>query len=150
MMGILRIDTAAAPQKRSQEMKEKKLYVNEENVEAIKAAIDAAEGKATVRTLTVDDLTEKLDDAERVLMWPPKKDLAGTRIRVHASTEKLPSAYRYRADSTQAVCEHDGKGWVLVEVVRDRLRQSAVYKRGLEIEPSEGARAHMLATIAFC
>ena len=150
MMGILMIDTAAAPQKRSQEMKEKKLYVNKKNVEAIKSAIEAAEGKATVRTLTVDDLTEKLADAEKVLMWPSKKDLAGTRIRIHASTEKLPSVYRYRADSTQAVCEHDGKGWVLVEVVRDRLRQSAVYKRGLEIEPSDSARDHIMATLAFC
>lgn len=83
-------------------------------------------------------------------MWPSKKDLAGTRVRVHASTEKLPSSYRYRADSTQAVAEHDGKGWILVEVVRDTLRQSSASKYGLEIELSEGARAHILATLAFC
>ena len=131
-------------------MKEKKLYVNEKNLDAIKSAIEAAEGKATVRTLAVDDLLSKLAAAERMLYYPPKKDLAGTRVRVHASTEKLPSAYRYRADSTQAVCEHDGKGWVLVEVVRDRLRQSAVYKLGLEIEPSDSARDHIMATLAFC
>lgn len=131
-------------------MKEKKLYVNEENAEAIKAALEFAEKKASARTLTVNDLVSKLGDAEKVLMWPPKKALAGTRIRVHASTEKLPSAYRYRADSTQAVCEHDGKGWVLVEVVRDRLRQSAVHKLGLEIEPSDSARDHIWATLAFC
>ena len=131
-------------------MKEKKLYVNEKNLDAIKSDIEAAEGKATVRTLAVDDLLSKLAAAERMLYYPPKKDLAGTRVRVHASTEKLPSAYRYRADSTQAVCEHDGKGWVLVEVVRDRLRQSAVYKLGLEIEPSDSARDHIMATLAFC
>lgn len=131
-------------------MKEKKLYVNEKNSEAIKAAIDRAEGKATARTLTVDDLASKLAEAEKTLMSPSKKDLAGTRVRVHASTEKLPNAYRYRADSTQAVCEHDGKGWVLVEVARDTLRQSAAYKRGLEIEPSDASRDHIMATLAFC
>lgn len=83
-------------------------------------------------------------------MWPSKKDLAGTRVRVHASTEKLPSSYRYHADSAQAVAEHDGKGWILVEVVRDTLRQSSANKYGLEIEPSESARAHIIATLAFC
>ena len=131
-------------------MKEKKLYVNEENSEAIKAVIDAAEGRASVRTLTVNDLRSKLADAERMLYYPSKKALAGTRVRVHASTEKMPGAYRYRADSTKAVCEHDGKGWVLVEVVRDTLRQSAVYKRGLEIEPSDAVRDHIMETLAFC
>jgi hypothetical protein len=131
-------------------MKEKKLYVNEKNSEAIKAEIDIAEGKATARTLTVADLLSKLAEAEKMLMSPSKKDLAGTRVRVHGSTEKLPRSYRYRADSTQALCEHDGKGWVLVEVARDTLRQSAVYKRGLEIEPSDSARDHIMATLAFC
>jgi hypothetical protein len=131
-------------------MKAKKLYIDEKNRDAIQAAIENAEGKATARTLTVADLESKLGSAERMLMWPSKKDLAGTRVRVHASTEKLPSAYRYRADSTQAVCEHDGKGWILVEVERDTLRQSSANKYGLEIEPSEGARAHILATLAFC
>ena len=130
-------------------MKAKKLYITG-NLEAIKAVIYAAEGKASARTLTVDDLTEKLAEAEKMLMWPPKKALAGTRVRVHASTEKLPNAYRYKADSTQAVCEHDGKGWVLVAVVRDKLRQSAVYKRGLEIEPSDAVRDHIMSTLAFC
>ena len=131
-------------------MKEKKLYVNEKNLVVIKSAIEAAEGKAAVRTLTVDDLTEKLAAAERMLYYPSKKDLAGTRVRVHASTEKLPSAYRYKAESTQAVVEHDGKGWVLVEVVRERLRQSSASKYGLEIEPSDSARDHIMATLAFC
>lgn len=130
-------------------MKAKKLYITG-NLEAIKAAIETAEGKATDRTLTVTDLVSKLAAAERMLMYPSKKDLAGTRVRVHASTEKLPSSYRYRADSTQAVVEHDGKGWILVEVVRDTLRQSSASKYGLEIEPSDGARAHILATLAFC
>lgn len=131
-------------------MKAKKLYINGKNLEAIKTAIETAEGKATARTLTVPGLMSKLAAAERMLMYPPKKDLAGTRVRVHASTEKLPSAYRYRADSTQAVAEHDDKGWILVEVVRDTLRQSSANKYGLEIEPSEGVRAHILATLAFC
>lgn len=131
-------------------MKEKKLYVNEKNLDAIKAAIDSAEGKATARTLTAADLLSKLAAAERTLYYPSKKDLAGTRVRVHASTEKLPGSYRYRADSTQAVCEHDGKGWVLVEVVRDTLRQSSESKYGLEIEPSDSARDHIMATLAFC
>lgn len=131
-------------------MKSKKLYINGKNLEAIKVTIETAEGKATARTLTVPDLLSKLAAAERMLMYPSKKDLAGTRVRVHASTEKLPSAYRYPADSTQVVAEHDGKGWILVEVVRDTLRQSSASKYGLEIEPSKGARAHILATLAFC
>lgn len=130
-------------------MKATKIY--SDNLEAITTAIEAAEGRATARTLSPESVCEKLNRAEAMMNWPSKKALKGTRILVHASTEKLPNSYKYRAESTQALFEHDGKGWILVEVKRGTLRQSSdCSKRGLEIYASDEAKNHMLSAILFC
>jgi len=130
-------------------MKATKIY--SDNCEALTTAINAAEGKATARTLNPDFVSVRLRDAEEVLRWPSKKALKGTRVLVHASTEKLPSTYAFRAESTQALFEHDGKGWYFIEAKRGTLRQSSDRsKRGLEIYASDAAKEHMLSSIRFC
>lgn len=130
-------------------MKATKIYTSSP-IEDIQKMIDAAEGKASVRTLSAGDLCAKAAAAERMMHWPSKKALKGTKITVHASTEKLPSAYKYRAESTQAELEHDGKGWVIVEVKRATLKQSSARKIGIEITPSQAAADHIFATLSFC
>lgn len=130
-------------------MKATKIYTSSQ-IEDIQKMIDAAEGKATSRTLNAADLCAKAIAAEKMMHWPSKKALAGTRVVVHASTEKLPRAYKYRAESTQATIEHDGKGWVIVDVKRGTLRQSTASKIGLEITPSQAAADHIFATLSFC
>lgn len=127
----------------------KKIYTKS-SLEDIQKMIDEAEGRATARTLSAADLCAKATAAEKMLHWPSNKALTGTKITVHASTEKLPSSYRYRAESTQAQLEHDGKGWVIVSVKRETLRQSTACKIGLEIEPSQTTRDHIFATLSFC
>ena len=130
-------------------MKATKIYTSSP-IEDIQKMIDAAEGKATARTLNAAELCAKATAAEKMMHWPSKKALKGTKVTVHASTEKLPSAYKYRAESTQAELEHDGKGWVLVEVKRATLKQSSACKIGLEIQPAPAVYDHIAATLSFC
>lgn len=130
-------------------MKATKIYTSSP-IEGIQKMIDAAEGKAAARTLNAGDLCAKATAAEKMMHWPSKKSLKGTKITVHASTEKLPNAYKYRAESTQAELEHDGKGWVIVEVKRATLKQSSACKIGLEIQPSDAVCAHIFTTLSFC
>ena len=104
--------------------KAKKIYST--NTEAIQAAISEAEGRATARTLSAQNANDALESVVYdVLRQMPKKVLAGCRAIVHASTERLPRAYKYRAESTQAHFVHDGKGWFLDSVERDTLVQRA-------------------------
>lgn len=127
----------------------KKIYTKS-SLEDIQKMIDEAEGLATARTLSAADLCEKATAAEKMMHWPSNKALTGTKVTVHASTEKLPNSYRYRAESTQAELEHDGKGWVITRVFRGTLRQSTACKIGIEIEPSQAARGHIFAALSFC
>lgn len=120
-------------------------------MKATKIYSDNLEAVTTTRTLNPESVCGMLHRAEAMMNWPSKKALKGTRVLVHASTEKLPNSYRYRAESTQALFEHDGKGWVLVEVKRGTLRQSSdSSKHGLEIYASDEAKNHMLSSLLFC
>lgn len=125
----------------------KKIYAHD--TEALQAAITEAEGRATARTLGAEDAADRLDDvACNALRDMPKKRLAGCRAVVHASTERLPNAYKYRADSTKAVFEHDGKDWVLVDIRRDGLVPRSV-RFGVLLELAEAAKEWIVDSLAF-
>lgn len=128
-------------------MATKKIYAS--NVEALRAAISEAEGKATARTLDAESVQDRLEQVVRdYLNDMPKKYLAGCKAIVHASTEKLPNAYKFQADSTKAVLEHDGKGWVLVRVERSRLVTRSVF-HGVQLELTDDAKAWLINSVAF-
>lgn len=125
-----------------------KIYTD--NFEAIEAKIQEAQGRATARTLTAEGVAERLEAvAYNDLRGITKKALAGTRATVHGSTDKLPSAYKYPAESTQVVVEHDGKGWVLVEARRDRLAQKGSGLRGVELALSDSAKEWVINSLRF-
>ncbi len=120
------------------------------NLEALAEAISNAEGRATARTMRAEDARDTLERVvSRYLNYMPKKALAGTSATIHASTEKLPSSYKYRAESTQAEFLHDGKGWMLVSVWRGTLRQSSCAKEGVELELSDTAKEWLLDSLRF-
>lgn len=127
--------------------KAKKIYVTD--TEALQAAITETEGRATARTLGAEEAGHRLDQVVyNLLRSMPKKYLAGSKAVVHASTERLPQAYKYSADSTKARFEHDGKGWVLVEVVRDRLVQKSA-RYGVELSLTDTAKGWLVDSLAF-
>lgn len=131
-------------------MTKKAAKIYSTNIEALAEAISNAEGRATARTMNAEYVDSKLFYVvNRYLNGMPKKALTGTRATVHASTEKLPSSYKYRAESTQAEFLHDGKGWALVSVWRGTLMQSSAAKEGVELDLSDTAKEWLLNSLRF-
>lgn len=128
----------------------KKIYSTD--IERLNAAIAEAEGKARERRMTAEECAERLEGAESYLHNPSKAALRGCRCRVHASNESLPRSYKYPAESTQAVFEHDGKGWVLVSVSRNYLKSAAklCYRNHVEMTLSDSAKEWILADMTIC
>ena len=127
--------------------KAKKIYST--NTEALQAAISEAEGRATARTLSAQNANDALEEVVfGILRRMPKKYLVGCRATVHASTERLPRAYKYRAESTQAHFIHDGKGWLLESVERDTLVRMAV-RYGVELVLTDAAKQYIIAQCEF-
>ncbi len=131
-------------------MTKKATKIYSTDTEKLNAAIIEAEGRATARTMNAEDVDGILTRiVARYLNDMPKKALAGTTATIHASTEKLPSAYKYSADSTHAEFMHDGKGWFLVSVWRGTLRQSSRAKEGVELDLSDTAKEWLLDSLRF-
>lgn len=127
--------------------KAKKIYST--NTEALQAAISEAEGRATARTLSAQNANDALEEVVfSVLHRMPKKHPVGCRATVHASTERLPRAYKYRAESTYAHFVHDGKGWLLESVERDTLVQRAV-RYGVELVLTDDAKKFIIDQCTF-
>lgn len=127
----------------------KKIYSTD--TDRLNAAIAEAEGRAKERLMTAADCAGRLEGTERSLHNPSKAALKGCSCRVHASNG-LPHSYKYPAQSTQVEFEHDGRGWVLVRVSRDKLKSSAklCYRNNVEMTLSDSAKEWILADMAIC
>ena len=130
-------------------MTKKATKIYSTDTENLSAAIAEAEGRATARTMNIDWLQNTLYRVMHIYLNDlPKKYAVGCKATVHASTEKLAKSYTYRAESTQAHFEHDGKGWVLVSVERATLRQ-APSKEGVELELTDAAKEWLLDSLRW-
>lgn len=112
------------------------------------AALAEANGRATARTLSADECAEYLAKFEEHTAIS-KKAMAGTIVTVHGSMEQLPRAYKYRADSTKASFQYDGKHWVFVEAVRSALTQRSSFCH-VHAAFSETARDALAAKYEEC
>lgn len=97
-------------------------YFSKSTLNALEAALKEANGRATARTLDVDDIVEYLR-GYMCRLDISKKALTGTKVTVHASMEQLPRAYKWNADSTKASFLFDGKKWKFLTVERSLLVQ---------------------------
>lgn len=94
----------------------------------IEEAIKQAEGRATVRTITAAKLIMTLADVEDKL-GISKKSLQGIKVCADLNAQKLPNAYKWRAESTHFTAEYKSGNWVITDIRRDYLSQ-----RNTEIE----------------
>ena len=98
-------------------MKKLKIEVNKANEEKMGMAIKAAEGKATARTASFGDIERTISKVEHRLGYPLKKTLHGLKINFFPD-EKLPNAYKYRAQGTGYQLENIKGKWYLTDVFR--------------------------------
>lgn len=91
------------------------------NAAQLASMIEAAEGRATARTITPENIAEALEQvAERVLLLSTRKDATGTKVEADPNAQQFPSAYRYMPESTHFTAELKAAGWKVTRVFRSR------------------------------
>lgn len=91
---------------------------NSANAVAIKASLDAANGKSTAHTYTdASDIWRAADAAEAQLIKMVTKKLASGAVYTSQSGDKLPNAYQNSRKVTTIRLERRSSDWWLVAVV---------------------------------
>lgn len=91
------------------------------NAEKLSAMIQAAEGRATARTITPADIAEALDQVtERIMLLSTRKDATGTKVEADPNAQTFPHAYKYTPESTHFTAELKSAGWTVTNVFRAR------------------------------
>ena len=91
------------------------------NADKLASMIEAAEGRATARTITPDDIAEALEQiTERILLLSTRKDATGTTIEADPNAQQFPNAYKYIPESTHFTAELKTAGWKVTNVFRSR------------------------------
>lgn len=94
------------------------IIINEKNRTQIGAALAEAEGRATARILSFEDLQEFAETLELRLEGIPLAARKGATAVVFDG-QAVPGSYGYRAESTYATLERRATGWALVSACRD-------------------------------
>ena len=126
----------------------KAIIINETNKAKIETSIMEAEGKATMRTITYDDITKATQKIEKKL-GIPKKCLEGVRYDVDIHAQNFPKAYKYRAESTQFIVEFSKGKWRLISVERYYTR-TAGHDFKCVTMPEETKKAIIETMMDFC
>lgn len=97
----------------------KSIRINVNNIEKINAAIATAEGRATARCITADDIHIMIDEIESTLIKRMyKKDWAGLEFSVDPNAQSFPGAYRGTPESTQFTVMRKASGWFVTDISR--------------------------------
>ena len=117
--------------------------------------LDSIQNRCKRRTLTADKCNCVLnkDLKNRYLVgYPfcsiPNTRLKGTKVIIHASMERMPQIYKYKASETNATFGFDGKGWRFIECRRDYIRPSSKARLNVELELSDSAKNYILDSFA--
>ena len=96
------------------------MKINLNNVKSVQKALDKAQKGTHARLLSVTNLRNSAERAERRLakagIAPSQRQGAKVRINPH----RTPNNYGHAAYTTAAILERGGKDWFLVQVVRTR------------------------------
>lgn len=122
----------------------KQIIIDQAHADKITEAIKAAEGRATARTITADDIINECD-RQLVRLYglgASLDELDGTEIHVDVNAQDFPNAYKYTPVSTHFRATYSGKKWRLTDVFRDTCRKN----RG-SVKVPEAAKKSIMATI---
>lgn len=121
----------------------KEIIINLKNAEKIMTAINAAQGRATARTInSFDQLLEIVESVEKRIGRMPKAALEGTMF-MYDFRQHFPQAYKFRPESTEIFCKYSKGSWRLVSVCRNYCPNSnSGYPYALTL--SDSAKAEIL------
>ena len=118
----------------------KSIVIKESNRERIRAAIDEAEKRAKVRTISESYVFWAVERVEEIIGLPARK-LTGTTVWVDVFANTFPGAYKGIPESTQFKIEASAGNWKLEKVCRARCHGRT---QGIRIEMSEEAKQNLL------
>ena len=117
------------------------MKINIDNKDKLETAIMEAEGRATARKITADQIQYILHDIEEGI---PKAKLHGTKVH-YTGAEKFPNAYRYRAESTHWMAENVKGKWYVTNIFRSTCPNRI---KNTHVEYSDTAKEAILESMS--
>ena len=96
------------------------IVIKTANRERLQAALSAAEGRATARLISAEELirlTEQLE--EQLRRYSTKKAREGLVAWLAPHVDRFPKAYKYRPEGTACKVEYISGSWKLISCCRD-------------------------------
>lgn len=116
---------------------------NEATLKALKDAIKEAEGRATARRISINDIFAHCKAVEEKLNIS-KKAMNGVKIHCDPNAQEFPKAYKYTPESTHFTAEYKNGTWRVTDVFRD-----VCGKHDTAIELTEEAEKAILTHYRF-
>jgi hypothetical protein len=120
----------------------KAIKINAANIQAIQAALVAANGKACTHTFTANEIVDVALAAEFkvIALLGNKKDAVGARMFA-SSGEKLPNTYKWARQINMMRIERRSSGWWLIELSNDTLNDKSAGSTRLTLTTVQDAKA---------
>ena len=117
------------------------IIINDHNVPRIEALIAEAEGRATTRTLDIEDIKYIVEELDRYMYAHgiSKASAEGTTVCYNPNGQKFANAYKYIPYSTQVKLLYHNKKWRLTDVSRDVCKQRTIW-----VNWTDAAKANLL------
>ena len=119
------------------------MKINITNEEKLATAIKEAEGRATVRTVTVADIRRTLS---RIDDGIAKAKLDGTKVH-YTGAEHFPNAYKYRPESTHWIAENIKGRWYVTDIFRGTCPNRTTWNT--EVNFSEEAKKAIIDKMSY-
>lgn len=97
------------------------IILKESNRDRINKEIKKAEGRATARLITYDNMIYICEEVE-ALLDIAKNNMNGVKIDADYNAQRFPTAYKYTPESTHFTAEYKGNSWTITDIYRDRCR----------------------------
>jgi len=113
------------------------IVIKPANEARLQAALTAAEGRATSRRISAEDLirlTEELDMQMR--RYSTYKALEGLVAKIAPHVERFPRAYKWRPEGTACNVEYSSGSWKLLSCCREYCDNPADASQIIYMPPS--------------
>ena len=122
---------------------EAKIKAFNDAASTLSAAIKEAEGRATARTISANDIVSRLKEIEKGLNIP-KKNMNGVSVDVDENAQDFPRAYKYTPESTHFYATFKGGAWIITGIERARCKRDS---QKITITLTEEAKAAIIDRI---
>jgi hypothetical protein len=126
-----------------------KIKIDTANNEALNAALDKVNGKATSFTITCGgELMSIANRAEKKLEILPKAMRKGVKVSFRPSGPSANS-YKYAAKSTHVTIERGSTGWFLTDVTEAHVNPKQPERFNVQITPAQAEEIKARAIAPF-